>query len=72
MRPTYYFLSSIGTHVTIAASCPATALQASVSFITLSVNRLILGFVIPTPPLRLVQARYIHVLQQTLRATLVD
>ena len=47
MRPTYYFLSSIGTHVTIAASCPATALQASVSFITLSVNRLILGFVIP-------------------------
>ena len=51
MRPTHYFLSSIGTHVTIAASCPATALQASVSFITLSVNRLFLGFVIPMLPL---------------------
>jgi hypothetical protein len=61
MRPTHYILSSIGTHITITASCPATALQTSVSFITLSFSRLIL-----------VQARYIHVLQQTLRATLVD
>ncbi|MBT3736556.1 MAG: hypothetical protein HOG25_18065 [Gammaproteobacteria bacterium] len=107
MRPTHYILSSIGTHITITASCPATALQTSVSFITLSFSRLILRLVYPyasaraqrqadavafhvrgdrpslgstlggelgtpAPPLSLVQARYIHALQQTLRATLVD